>query len=366
VGLHQKELVRTRIGAIARGAQRPSLQSRAIPARRTVDFGPLIAYSYDSNALNYGSQKLKALVVDDFEAFRLFVCSALQQMSGFLVIDEASDGLEAVEKAEKLQPDLVVLDIGLPKLNGIEVAKRLRQLAPRASILFLSQEPSSDVIQEALRLGALGYVHKSRAGSELLPAIEAVLGGKRYVSRGLNGIEFDEGANVQTPRHHEILFSTDDELVLDRFTDFVARALRTGNPAMVFATEPHRQALLQRLEKQGVEMDAAIQRGTYISLDVAEPVDSARLFQTVRGLIEAASKAGKAGRPRLALCGERAGRLWAEGKTDQAIQLEQLCDNLATTHDVDVLCAYPLDSAVEQYEQSFNSICESHSTVSYR
>jgi len=144
-------------------------------------------------------------------------------------MEEASDGTEALEKAEKLQPDLVVLDIGLPKLNGIEVAKRLRQLAPQAIILFLSQEPSSDVVREALRMGALGYVHKARAGSELLPAIEAVLGGNRYVSRGLDGIEFGVGRNVQPPRNHEVLFSSDDELVLERFTHFVATALRAGN-----------------------------------------------------------------------------------------------------------------------------------------
>jgi DNA-binding NarL/FixJ family response regulator len=68
----------------------------------------------------------------------------------------------------------------------------------------------------------------------------------------------------------------------------------------------------------------------------------------------------------LALCGERAGRLWAEGKTDAAIRLEQLCDDLATTHDVDILCSYPIRSSAEQDEQSFNSICESHSVVSYR
>ena len=123
-----------------------------------VDFGPERAYSYGLNALNHGTHALKVLIVDDFEPFRLVVYSTLQQASGFQVIDEASDGLEAVEKAEKLQPDLVVLDIGLPKLNGIEVAKRVRQLAPQATILFLSQEASPDVVREALRSEALGYV----------------------------------------------------------------------------------------------------------------------------------------------------------------------------------------------------------------
>jgi hypothetical protein len=152
---------------------------------------------------------------------------------------------------------------------------------------------------------------------------------------------------------------------VERFTHFIATALADGSPALIFATEVHRQSIHHRLKEQGVEVDA-IQRGTYISLDVAEPVDPVRLFQTVRVLIEAASKAGKAGHPRLALCGERAGCLWAEGKTDAAIRLEQLCDDLAATHDVDVLCAYPIACSADQDEQSFNSICERHSAVSYR
>lgn len=77
-----------------------------------------------------------------------------------------------------------------------------------------------------------------------------------------------------------------------RFTHFAA-ALRAGNRAMVFATEPQREALLERLKRQRVELDAAIQRGTFISLDVAAPVDGERLFKTVRGLIQAAMKAGR-------------------------------------------------------------------------
>lgn len=106
------------------------------------------------------------LVVDDFEPFRRFVCSILQQRAEFRII-EASDGLEAIQKAEELQPDLILFDVGLPKLNGIEAARRVRQLTSGAKILFLSQESSRDVVQEALSLGARGYVRKLRAQSEL-------------------------------------------------------------------------------------------------------------------------------------------------------------------------------------------------------
>lgn len=308
---------------------------------------------------------MKALIVEDFASFRLLVFSMLHGMGVFQLIDQAADGLEALEKAEQLQPDLVVLDIGLPNVNGLEVAERVRHLAPHAAILFLSQQGSSDVVREVLSFGALGYVHKSRAGSELLPAIKAVLAGNRYISEGLDDIEFRQGMTVQPPCHHEVLFFADEAVLVDRLTHFIATALTAGNPALVFATEAHRESLLQRLKEQRVNIDAAMQQGTYISLDVAEPADPARLFETVGGLIAAATKAGKIGPPRLALCGERAGLLWAEGKTNTAIQVEQFCSDLATRHNVDVFCAYPLVSSTWQDEQSFNSICEIHSAVSY-
>jgi len=97
------------------------------------------------------------------------------------VICEVSDGLEAVRKAEELQPDLILLDIGLPGLNGIEAARRIRKLSPRSKILFLSQESSADVTKEALKVGT-GYVVKTHAGGELLAVIEAIGASGRFVT----------------------------------------------------------------------------------------------------------------------------------------------------------------------------------------
>src|SRR6185437_10015761 len=96
------------------------------------------------------SSTVHVLVVDDNELFRRFVCSMLGQKPELRVIGEAVDGLEAVQKAEELQPDLILLDIGLPTLNGIEVARRARKLAPDSKILFVSMESSPEVVQEAL------------------------------------------------------------------------------------------------------------------------------------------------------------------------------------------------------------------------
>ena len=125
---------------------------------------------------------VRILVVDDFERFRQFVCSTLAQHPNLRVVGEAADGLEAVRKAGEHQPDLVVLDIGLPNLSGIEAAIRIRKLCPLAKILFASQESSADIVRQALSSGGLGYVVKAHAASELLPAVEAVLRGERFVS----------------------------------------------------------------------------------------------------------------------------------------------------------------------------------------
>jgi DNA-binding NarL/FixJ family response regulator len=135
---------------------------------------------------------VRILVVDDLEPWRRFVSSTLQGQADLEVISGVSDGLEAVQKAEELQPDLIVLDIGLPNLNGIEAARRIRKLVPKSKILFLSQESSDDVVHEAFSLGARGYVVKIQAGSELLAAVETVLQGKQFVSKGLAAQEFAE------------------------------------------------------------------------------------------------------------------------------------------------------------------------------
>jgi len=137
--------------------------------------------------LSLGTLPVRVLVVEDFESFRRVIRSMLGKRLELQGICEVSDGLEAVQKAGELQPDLILLDIGLPTVNGIEVARRIRKVAPQSRILFLTQESSADVVQEALSLGAAGYVLKVRAGSELLAAVEAVLQGKQFVSSGLAG-----------------------------------------------------------------------------------------------------------------------------------------------------------------------------------
>ena len=132
-----------------------------------------------------GESRIRVLVVDDHEPWRRFASGTVLKQTELHVIGEVSDGLEAVQQAQELQPDLILLDIGLPTLNGIEAARRIQVVAPASKILFLSENRAPDIVEEALRTGAGGYVVKSEAASELLPAIKAVLEGKRFISASL-------------------------------------------------------------------------------------------------------------------------------------------------------------------------------------
>jgi DNA-binding NarL/FixJ family response regulator len=123
----------------------------------------------------------RTLVVDDIKYFRRFLCSTLEQRTECEVVGEASDGLEAVAQAELLQPDLILLDLGLPTINGIEAARRIRKLSPNSKILFFTQNCSHEIAQAALRTGANGYLLKSDA-TDLRRAVETVLSGELFVS----------------------------------------------------------------------------------------------------------------------------------------------------------------------------------------
>jgi DNA-binding NarL/FixJ family response regulator len=145
------------------------------------------------------SGSVRVLVVEDQEPFRRFVCSTLGKRPELQIVCEVSDGQDAVRKAGELHPDLILLDVGLPSLNGIEAAQQIRKLSHKSKILFVSQESDTDVVQEALRIGALGYVVKVNAASDLLPAVEAVCQGERFVSAGLAGQVPADFADHQAP-----------------------------------------------------------------------------------------------------------------------------------------------------------------------
>jgi DNA-binding NarL/FixJ family response regulator len=237
---------------------------------------------------------VRILVVDDFAPWRRFLIAKLRENRNLRIVGVVSDGLEAVLKAEELHPDLILLDIGLPKMNGIEAARRIRKTVPNSKILFLSQEPDLDVARAALSKGGHGYVVKSDADDELFAAIEAVMLGKNFVSLRLTGLAAADAVDSQTVGHphksedaiaspavpfqprrevarrHEVQFYSSDSFLLDGFTRFIAAALKTGSAAVFIGSGSHRISLLERLHAESQETLAAIRQGRYIALDALE------------------------------------------------------------------------------------------------
>ncbi len=335
------------------------------------------------------SSVFRVLVVEDFEPFRQFIFSLLGKSPRVQIIGEVADGFEAVRKAEELQPDLVLLDIELPTLNGFAAARRIRKNCPESKILFVSQQSSADIVQEALRIGAMGYVVKSQAGSELLAAVEAACEGRQFVSRGLSGDTVAYSGDpshkdavppllperAATTRIHEVQFCSDDASLLRGFLHFIEAALKAGNPIIVVATEPHRSSLFQSLEARGLNMSAALEEGSYIPLDVADTLstfmvndlpDPVRFRKVAADLVAAAAKRSKGKHPRVAACGECAPILWEQGKAEAAIQVERLWDEVAKTYDVDILCGYIMKGfQCKQGGHSYEQICAEHSAVCF-
>ena len=334
----------------------------------------------------------RVLIVDDYEPWRRFIRLTLLAHEELQVVGEVADGLEAVEKAHQLQPDLILLDIGLPKLNGIEAARIIRDISPTSKILVVSENRAWDLAQEALRVGASGYVAKSGAASELVPAIRAVLEGKQFLSPSfstpsLSDLEKRGAANILPSkqiiaapkpesvmaRRHEVGFYSDDRGLLDALAQFIGAALKVGNAAIVIATEAHRNRLLVSMQKYGLNVVTAVEQGKYIALDAAGVIstvmvdgklDAVRFFAAFHDLITNATEAARGGQSRVAVFGECVQLLWAEAKAEAAIQMEKAGNQLTKRYDVDILCGYTLASFQGGIgSHVFERVCAEHSAI---
>jgi len=327
--------------------------------------------------------KCRILVVDDYEPYRRLVRSLVQERPDLQIVGEASDGLECVQKARELEPNLILLDIGLPGINGIQAARRLRDLVPKAKVLFLSIESSADVVREALNSGGSGYVNKGHAAQELLPAIGIVLKGGRFVGSGLEEPELIEkpAGTPPAPVHqHEMVIYRSGQAFEESLHDFIAAALAAEKPTIVVATRPRLDAVLQRLSASGIDVAAATENGSLILSEVAEVLsavmvnglpDRRRFAKAANDILHKAARSAKGDPARIAACGEISPVLWAEGKTDAALLFERLWDGVGKEYELDTLCGYPASDLGDrgkdrEKDRAVKILCGIHSAVHHR
>lgn len=193
---------------------------------------------------------IRVLLADDHTLIRAGIRELLQGLPGIEVVGEAGDGHEALQLAEALKPDLVLLDIGMPGLNGLEVAARLAKLHPAMRVVILSMHMSEEYVLQALRAGAAGYLLKGSAVAELELAVRAVARGETYLSPAVSKSVVDQYVrrtgsasdplDLLTPRQREIL-----QLVAEGHTSKDI----AGKLGISYRTvETHRNQLMQRLD----------------------------------------------------------------------------------------------------------------------
>jgi len=201
-------------------------------------------------------RKTRILLADDHKLMRSGLKALIEQQPDLTVVGEADDGRQAVALAASLKPDLLVMDIGMPNLNGIEAAHQITQANPATAIVILSMHSDESYVLRALKAGAKGYLLKDSAESDLIRAVHAVAGGKSFFSPAVSKVLLDDyvrklqrsGAedayDLLTPREREIL-----QLIAEgKSNKDVANLLNLS----VYTVETHRSNLMEKLNLRGI------------------------------------------------------------------------------------------------------------------
>jgi DNA-binding NarL/FixJ family response regulator len=321
--------------------------------------------------------KFSVLVVDDYEPWRRRVAAELEKSGRWRVVCECEDGGDAVREAAARPHDLIILDIGLKTMNGVEAARRILAADPSARILFLTGQQSPDVAEAVLTAGARGYLLKPEAAGGLMRAVEAIAAGARYVSPGLPHDLVDAVTPAPDGHRHNAVFRSTDAALADEYARFVENALGRGQPVLAVAPRGCFDRMHARLEARGVPVSRAIDSGLYRPVDVDAELaslmpngryDRQRFLECAAMLLgHAHRKAAESGQ-RPAVCGEMAPQLWKQGRGDVAVDIERLWDEAAAATRADLLCGYCVDATrlADGAYSVFREICGAHGTTHVR
>jgi DNA-binding NarL/FixJ family response regulator len=314
----------------------------------------------------------RVLVIEDHDLWRQRVCAELGRTERYDVVGELTDGAEAVREASRLKPDVVILDISLQNVNGIEAARRIFTANPDARILFLTAQRSREIAEAALATGARGDLLKTEAGGKLELAVETVINGGWFISPGLpDEVVHTTRRKRHFPWRHDAVFHSSEPALIDDYVRFAEDSLESGKVVIMAATPDRLGRVQAGLESHGVAVGRAVDEGRYVQIDAtdaSEPgFDKDEELRRSAAFFCGMPETAGADR-RVAACGAVAPPVWRAGQTGTRVELERFWNERVRTFGADLFCGYLLgESRVpgDDYD-AFRQICGCHQDVHVR
>ncbi len=323
---------------------------------------PWIASSNTSNRL----PRPRVLLADD----HLAVLKSVKRLlaADFDVVAAVADGSQALDASLRLDPDVVVLDVTMPGLDGFQTAQELKRIGSRARIVFLSMHEAEDYVATAVASGASAYVLKTRIRPDLPSAVNHALAQRLFVPSLTSLFAVLDGGGA-----HAVQFYANSQPFLDEVSRFLGLALRRRDPAVVLADGPNRTGIAERLEASGVDVARAVKEGRYLAIDTADAVsqiirdgrvDPDRVAEMVDNLERLRVTISPSSR--LTIVGEVSVLLCQHGNFEAAIQLERLWDDLTRPLPFVTVCGYPIDCLRDDgHPELFFKVCAHHGAVTH-
>jgi CheY-like chemotaxis protein len=322
---------------------------------------------------------VEIVIVDDRELFRRMVRSLLETQSDYHICGEAGDGIEAIEKVRQLRPDIVLMDINMPRMDGLEATRIIRREVPKSNVIIVTQNDAMVAREQARSVNAKGFVTKSDLTRDLFPTIEKFRRAKpegyetntdrgRIVRRGGAAVENNSGLdqtkstagqgepwcgllNSAAPRDHIVQLYQDQQFLNRAVCRFAAAAITNGEGVILVPTVAHWDAFRPRLESEGVDVKAAEKRGqlTVVDADNLLPTfmrdgmpDSPVFLGLAQSVVSQARGDGRY--PKVRWWGEMVNILWERGDVAASMQLEDQFDQLAHEQDIAIFCSFLMDN----------------------
>jgi CheY-like chemotaxis protein len=299
---------------------------------------------------------VEILIVDDQARFRRMVRSLIESQPEYRVCGEAGDGIEAVEKVHQLHPDLVLMDINMPRMNGLEATRIIRRESPDCNVIIVTQNDATVAREQARGVDANGFVTKSDLIRDLLPEMGRVVmenNGSLDETRNAaaNGEPWCGLLTGAAPRDHIVQLYQDQQFLNRAVCRFAAAAIANGEGVILVPTIAHWDAFRPRLESEGVDVQAAEKRGqlTIVDADNLLPTfmrdgmpDSPVFMGLAANVVSQARGEGRY--PKVRWWGEMVNILWERGDVAASMNLEDLFDQLAHEQDISIFCSFSMDN----------------------